>query len=109
VKRFGKKGKLNPRYVGPYRILSHFGEVTNELEFPAELASVHPVFHVCPLKKCIGDSVVVVPSEATDVQDSLSYEEVPVEILDRQIHKLRNKEIPLVKVLWRNYSTEGAT
>ena len=53
VKKFGKKGKLNPSYVGPYRILSHFGKVSYDLELPTDLASVHPVFHVSFLKKCI--------------------------------------------------------
>ena len=103
------KRKLSPQYVGPFRILSHVGKVAYKLELPAYLSSVHPVFHVSLLKKCISDLVVIIPLESMDVRDILSYEEVPVEILDRQIHKLRNKEIPLVKVLWRNYSTEGAT
>ncbi|KAF3646048.1 putative uroporphyrinogen decarboxylase, chloroplastic-like [Capsicum annuum] len=109
VKRFDKKGKLNPRYVNPYKILSHFEKVVYELELPSDLASVHPVFLDSLLKKCIGDPAIAIPLESVDIQNCLSYEEVPVEILDHQIRRLRNKEVPLVKVLWRNQSVEGAT
>lgn len=109
VKRFGKKGKLSPRNVGPYRVLNRVGKTPYEIELPAELSAVHPIFHVSMIKKHISDSTVVDPSESFDVQDSLSYDEVPVEILDYQVRRLRNKEVPLVKVLWRNQSVEGAT
>lgn len=61
------------------------------------------------LKKCIGDPAVVVPLESVDVQNNLYYEEIPIEILDHQIRRLRNKKVPLVKVLWRNWFVEGAT
>ena len=100
LKRFGKKGKLRPRYVGPFRILCCFGKVAYELELPSDLASVHPVFHFSSIKKCIGDPAIVVPIQSIDIQNSLSYEEIPVEILDYQTRRLRNKEVPLVKVLW---------
>ncbi|WMV32813.1 hypothetical protein MTR67_026198 [Solanum verrucosum] len=94
VMRFGKKGKLNPRYVGPYRILKRIGKVAYELELPTDLAIVHPVFHISLLKRCVGDPVSVVPLETIAVKDSLSYEDVPVEI---QVRRLRNKEVALVK------------
>ncbi|WMV13586.1 hypothetical protein MTR67_006971 [Solanum verrucosum] len=109
VMRFGKKGKLSPRYVGPYRILKMIGKVAYELELPADLATVHPVFHISLLKKCVGDPTSIVPLETVAVKDSLSYEDVPVEILNRQIRRLRNKEVASVKVLWRSQSVEGAT
>ncbi|KAF3622940.1 putative zinc finger protein VAR3, chloroplastic-like [Capsicum annuum] len=92
LKRFGKKGKLSPRYVGPFRILSRVGKVAYKLELPTDLSFVHSVFYVSLLKKCIGDPVVVVPLECTDIHDSFSYEEIPVEILDLQIRRLRNKK-----------------
>ena len=76
---------------------------------PSELSYVHSVFHVSMHMKHVRDCVVVDPSENPDVQDSLSFEKVPVEILDHQIRRLRNKEVPLVKVLWQNQSVEGAT
>ncbi|KAK4709950.1 hypothetical protein R3W88_004463 [Solanum pinnatisectum] len=109
VMRFGKKGKLSPRFVGPYQILRRVGKVAYELDLPNELASVHPVFHVSMLKKCIGDPKSIVPLEGLELKENISYEEVPVEILDRQVKKLRNKEVASVKVLWRNYLVEGAT
>ncbi|KAM3204423.1 hypothetical protein P3L10_027832 [Capsicum annuum] len=99
VKRFGKKGKLSPRYIDPFRILSHFKNIAYELELPSDLASVHPVFPVSLLKKCIGDPAVAIPLESVDIPNSLSFEEVPVEILDHQVRRLRNKEVPLVKFL----------
>ncbi|PHT25394.1 hypothetical protein CQW23_34976 [Capsicum baccatum] len=100
VKRSGKKGKLSPCYVVPFYILSRIGKVAYELELPADLSSVHLVFRVYLLKKFMNDSNIVVPLEDKNIKNSLSYEEVPVEILDHQIHRLRNKEVPLVKVLW---------
>ncbi|WMV30652.1 hypothetical protein MTR67_024037 [Solanum verrucosum] len=109
VMRFGNKGKLSPRYVGPYKILKRIGKVSYELELPEESAAVHPVFHILILKKCVGDPAYVVPLESVAVKDSLSYEDVPVEILDRQVRRLRNKEVGSVKVLWRSQSVEGAT
>ncbi|WMV58226.1 hypothetical protein MTR67_051611, partial [Solanum verrucosum] len=109
VMRFGKKGKLSPRYVRPYRILKRIGKVAYELELPADLAAVHPVFHISVLKKCVGDPASIVPLESVAVKDSLSFEDVPVEILDRQVRRLRNKEVASVKVLWRSQLVEGAT
>ncbi|WMV25581.1 hypothetical protein MTR67_018966 [Solanum verrucosum] len=109
VMRFGKKGKLRTRYIGPYRILKRIGKMAYELELRADLAAVYPIFHISMLKKCVGDPASVVPLESVAVKDSLSYEDVPVEILDRQVRRLRNKEVTSVKVLWRSQSEEGAT
>ncbi|XP_009766246.1 uncharacterized protein [Nicotiana sylvestris] len=109
IMRFGKKGKLSPRYIGPYRILRRIGQVAYELELPQELAVVRPVFHVSMLKKFMGDPSLVVPTEVIGVKDSLSYKEIPMAILDRQIRKLRTKEIASVKVHWRNQKVEEAT
>ncbi|WMV42078.1 hypothetical protein MTR67_035463 [Solanum verrucosum] len=109
VKRFGNKGKLSLRYVGPYQILRRIRKVTYELEFHNELASVHSIFHVSFLKKCVVDMTSIVPLEGLGVRENISYEEVSVEILDRKVRKLRNKEVSSVKVLWRNQLFEGAT
>lgn len=109
VYRFGKKWKLIPRYVGPYKILSRYGKVAYKLEFLAELGSVYLVFLVSLVKKWIGDPTSIVPLEKVGMENSLSYEEIPVNILDLNIHRLRNKEFALVKVLWRNQTIEGAT
>ena len=70
-----------------------------ELEFPAEFAALHPVFHISLLEKCMGDPASVVPLECVAVKDSISYEDVPVEILDRRVIRLRNKEVASIKVL----------
>ena len=102
--RFGKKGKISPRYVGPYKILKRIGKVAYELELAAKLAVVHLVFYISLLKKCVGDPASIVPLESVAVKDSLSYEDVLVEILDRQVRRLRNKEVTSVKVLWRSQS-----
>ncbi|XP_016557573.1 uncharacterized protein LOC107857134 [Capsicum annuum] len=99
VNKFDKKGKLIPCYAVPYRFLSRFGKVASEIELPAYLALAHLVFHVSLLKKCIDESNVVFPIENMDVKDSLSYEEVPVDILEHQICRLRNNKVPFVKVL----------
>jgi len=109
VMRFGKKGKLSPRYIGPYKILRQIGQVAYELELPSELEFVHPVFHVSMLRKCIGDPSRVVPIKDVQVTKDLSYDEVPVAILDRQVRKLRTKDVASVKVLWRNKNIEEMT
>src|SRR5687767_15435423 len=83
VMRFGKKGKLSPRYFGPYKILRRVGRVAYELDLPNDLAMVHPVFHVSMLRKFIGDENTIVPLQDLQIEENLSYEEVPVEILDR--------------------------
>ncbi|WMV49807.1 hypothetical protein MTR67_043192 [Solanum verrucosum] len=107
--RFGKKGKLSPRYISPYRISKRVGTVTYELELPQELAVVHSVFHISMLKKCMGDPSLIIPIEDIGIKDSLSYEEILVQILDHQVGKLRTQEVASVKVLWRNQFVEEAT
>ena len=74
VMRFGKKGKLSPRYIGPYRIAKRIGNIAYELELPQELAAVHPVFHISMLKKCMGGHSLIIPTEDIGIKDSLSYE-----------------------------------
>ncbi|XP_070036934.1 uncharacterized protein [Nicotiana tomentosiformis] len=102
IMQFGKKGKLSVRYVGPYRIIQRIGQVAYKLELPAEMSLVHPLFHVSILKKVVGDLSFIVPVKATEVNEELTYEEIPIVILDREVRKLRFKEIASVKVLWQN-------
>ncbi|WMV27895.1 hypothetical protein MTR67_021280 [Solanum verrucosum] len=109
VRRFGKKGKLSPRYIDPYRISKGVGNVAYELELPQELAPVHPIFHISMLKKCMCDPSLIIPNENIGIKDSLSYEEIPVQNLDRQVCKLRTKEVASVKVLWSNLFVGEAT
>ena len=107
--RFGKKGKLSPRYIGPYQIIRKIGQVAYELDLPSDLEAVHPVFHVSMLRKCIGDPSRVFPADDVQVTEDLSYEEQPVAILDRQVRRLRTKDVRSVKVLWRNNNQEEMT
>ena len=102
--RFGKKGKLSPRYVAPYKILKRIGKMAYESELLIDLAVVHPVFYISLLKKYVGDPASIVPLQSVGVKDSLSYEDLPVKILDRQVRRLRNKEVASVKILWRSQS-----
>src|ERR1043165_314233 len=102
VARFGKCGKLNPRYVGPFEILSRIGPVAYRLDLPAELGSVHNVFHVFNLKKCLADESLIVPLEEIKVDDRLRIMEEPVEILDYKIRSLRRSKIRIVKVRWNS-------
>ncbi|TMW83191.1 hypothetical protein EJD97_002534 [Solanum chilense] len=107
--RFRKKQKLSPRYIGPYRISKSVGNVAYELKLPQELEAVHPVFHVSMLMKCLSDTSLIVPTKNVGIKDKLSYEETPVQILDRQLRKLRTNEVALVKILWRNQFVEEET
>lgn len=83
--------------------------VPYELKLPSELSLVHLVFHVSMRLKCIGDPVSILPIEVLGVDERISYEEVLVEILDRHVKKLRNKQVASVIDLWRNHLVEGAT
>ncbi|WMV50069.1 hypothetical protein MTR67_043454, partial [Solanum verrucosum] len=89
VMRFRKKGNLSPRYIGPYKISKSIGNVAYELELPPELVTVHPVFHISMLKKHMGDLSLNIPTENIGIKNDLSFEEIPGEILDCQVHKLR--------------------
>ncbi|XP_027768513.1 uncharacterized protein LOC114074719 [Solanum pennellii] len=109
VMRFGRKGNLSPRYIGPYQIVRRIGKVAYELDLPSDLEAVHPVFHVSMLRKCIGDPSRVFPVDNVQVTEELSYEEKPVAILDRQVRRLGTKDVASVKVLWRINNREEMT
>ncbi|WMV33577.1 hypothetical protein MTR67_026962, partial [Solanum verrucosum] len=82
---------------------------TYELELPQELAAIHPVFYISMLKKCMGDPLLIIRTKNIGIKDNLSYEEVPIQILDRQVRKLRTNEVASVKVIWRNQFVEEST
>ena len=109
VMRFGKKGKLSPRFIGPYEVIEKVGLLAYRLALPPELEKIHNVFHVSMLRRYRLDPSHVVSSETIELRPDLTYEEEPVKVLAREIKELRNKRIPLVKVLWRNHTIEEAT
>ncbi|KAA0066274.1 pol protein [Cucumis melo var. makuwa] len=109
VLRFERRGKLSPRFVGPFEILERIGPVAYRLALPPSLSTVHDVFHVSMLRKYVPDPSQVVDYEPLEIDENLSYTEQPVEVLAREVKMLRNREIPLVKVLWQNHRVEEAT
>ena len=109
VLRFGKKGKLSPRFIGPHEILECVGPVAYRLALPSELEKIHNVFHVSMLRRYRSDPSHIIQTKSIEVQPDLTYDEEPVQILAREIKELRNKKIPLVKVLWRSHQIEEAT
>ncbi|GJT71096.1 putative reverse transcriptase domain-containing protein [Tanacetum coccineum] len=98
VVRFGKRGKLNPRYVGPFKVLEKVGEVAYKLELPEELSRVHNTFHVSNLKKCYADEPLAVLLDGLHFDDKLQFVEEPVEIMDCEVKRLKRSRIPLVNV-----------
>ena len=102
VVRFGKKGKLAPRFVGPFEITERIGKVAYRLRLPDKLSAVHDTFHVSNLKKCLADPTLQVPLDEIRVDDKLNFVEEPVEILEREVKKLKRSRIPIVKVRWNS-------
>ncbi|GKC30400.1 putative reverse transcriptase domain-containing protein [Tanacetum coccineum] len=102
VIQFGKRGKLNPRYIGPLKILERIGLVAYKLELPEELSNVHSTFHVSNLKKCLSDESLVIPMKELRLDDKLNFVEEPVEIMDREVKQLKQSRIPMVKVRWNS-------
>ncbi|GKC04422.1 putative reverse transcriptase domain-containing protein [Tanacetum coccineum] len=102
VMRFGKKGKLAPRYVGPFEILERIGLVAYRLRLPKELSEVHDTFHVSDLKKCLADSNLHVPLYEIEVDKTLHFFKKPIEIMDHEVKTLKCSRIPIVKVRWNS-------
>nr|GFB37604.1 putative reverse transcriptase domain-containing protein [Tanacetum cinerariifolium] len=102
VVRFGKRGKLNPRYVGPFKVLERVGDVAYKLDLLEELSRVHNTFHVSNLKKCYADEPLAVPLDGLHMDDKLHFVEEPVEIINCEVKRLKRSRIPLVKVRWNS-------
>nr|GEV05917.1 hypothetical protein [Tanacetum cinerariifolium] len=102
VVHFGKRGKLNPRYVRPFKVLSKVGDVAYRLELPQQLSRVHNTFYVSNLKKCLSDESLVIPLDELRIDDKLHFIEEPVEIMDCEINQLKRSRIPIIKVRWNS-------
>nr|GEV14947.1 putative reverse transcriptase domain-containing protein [Tanacetum cinerariifolium] len=102
VIRFGKRGKLNPHYIGPFKILAKVGTVAYRLELPEQLSRVHSMFYVSKLKKCMVDDPLAIPLDEIQVDDKLNFIEEPVEIMYREVKRMKQSRIPIVKVHWNS-------
>ena len=109
ILRFGKKGKLSPRFIWPYEILEQIGHVAYRLALPPKLTKLHNVFHVSMLRRYRSDGSHILPVQAVQVQADFSYEEEPKAILAREVKQLWNKQVPLVKARSNYESTLSAT
>ncbi|KAH0745920.1 hypothetical protein KY285_007577 [Solanum tuberosum] len=109
VLRFGRKGKLSPRYIGPLEVLECVGPVAYRLALPPNISGVHPVFHVSMLKRYHGDRDYIIKWDSIVLYKDLQYEEEPIVILDRDMRKCRTKDIKSVKVQWKHRPVEEAT
>ncbi|GJU83730.1 putative reverse transcriptase domain-containing protein [Tanacetum coccineum] len=102
VVHFGKRGKLNPRYVGPFKVLEKVGSVAYKLELPQELSRVHNTFHISNWKKCHADEPIAVPLDGLHFDDKLQFIEEPAEVMDHEVKRLKRSRISLVNVRWNS-------
>ncbi|KAL2243492.1 UNVERIFIED_CONTAM: Transposon Tf2-12 polyprotein [Sesamum indicum] len=109
ILRFGKQEKLSPRYIGPSEIIERIGPLAYRLALPTELSQIHDVFHVLMLRRYRSDPSHIICEPEIEISDKLTYVEEPAEILNKSVRKLRNKDIPMVKVRWSHHSPREAT
>ncbi|GKB65656.1 hypothetical protein Tco_0921842 [Tanacetum coccineum] len=107
VIRFGKRGKLNSRYIGPFKILAKVGTVAYRIELPEQLSRVYSTFHMSNLKKCLSDETHVIPLDEIQNDDKLHVIKEPIEIMDREVKRLKQSRIPIVKVRWNSRRGPG--
>ncbi|KAJ9552748.1 hypothetical protein OSB04_016793 [Centaurea solstitialis] len=107
--RFGKRGKLSPRFLGPFTILEKVGLQAYRLELPPEMDGIHPTFHVCYLRKCLAEEESVIPLSEIRVDSGNRCVEEPEAILERKTKKLRHKEVTMVKVQWKHHRGANVT
>ncbi|GJY43634.1 hypothetical protein Tco_0431847 [Tanacetum coccineum] len=102
VTKNGKQGKLNPRYIGPFKILAKVGTVAYRIELPEKLSHIHSTFHVSNLKKCLSDEPLAIPLDKIHIDEKLNFIEEPIEIMDHEVKRLKQSRIPIVKVRWNS-------
>ncbi|GJX08112.1 hypothetical protein Tco_0196044 [Tanacetum coccineum] len=102
VIRFGKREKLNPRYIETFKVLAKVGTIAYRLELPQQLRRVHSTFHVSNLKKCLSDEPLAIPLDEIHIDNKLHFIEEPVEIMDREVKRLKQSRIPIIKVRWNS-------
>jgi hypothetical protein len=107
VQRFGIKGKLAPRYIGPYEIKETCGPVAYQLKLPPPMSTVHDVFHVSQLWKCLPTEVL--PGPELENEPDLSSQEHPIKVLDQKERSTRARSIQMYKIQWSNHTEEEAT
>nr|GFA53387.1 putative reverse transcriptase domain-containing protein [Tanacetum cinerariifolium] len=100
--RFGKRGKLNPRFIGTFKVIERIGPVAYKLELPDKLCGIHDTFHVSNLKRCFVNDDAVIPLDEVQLDDKLNFVEEPVEIMDRNVKRLKQSRILIVKVRWNS-------
>jgi hypothetical protein len=109
LRHFKVRGKLTPRFIGPFMILEKRGEVAYQLELPPQLSDVHDVFHVSQLKKCPRVPEEKLPMEDLDAKEDLSYQEYPIKILETSERVTQSKRIKMCKVQWSHHTEQEAT
>nr|GEY71577.1 putative reverse transcriptase domain-containing protein [Tanacetum cinerariifolium] len=98
VIRFSKRGKLNSRYIGPFKVLAIVGTIAYKLKLPQQLSKVHSTFNESNLKKCLSDESLVIPLDEIQIDNKLHFIDEPVKILDREVKQLKQSRIPIVKI-----------
>jgi hypothetical protein len=109
VQRFGIKGKLAPRYIGPYEIKETCEPVAYQLKLPPHMSAVHDVFHVSQLRNCVRLPTEVLPELELEIEPDLSYQEHPIKVLDQKERSTQARSIKMYKVQWSHHSVEEAT
>jgi hypothetical protein len=109
VRRFGIKGKLALRYIGPYPIINKYGPTSYQVELPAKLSGVHNVFHVSQLKRCLKPPTYMVIKDTIPLEPDLTYKAYPIKVLDQQDRVTRNKTTRFYKIQWNDHSEDEAT
>jgi hypothetical protein len=109
IQRFGVKGKLAPRYIGPFKVIENCGPVAYCLQLPPQLAAIHDIFHVSQLRKCLKIPTEIIHPQAIEIELDLTYTEQPIRVLDSKERNTRRETIKMFKIQWGHHTEEEAT